>query len=50
MYPSMKLDMTGCEHLYGSLMTWDGVISKSMRLSPTASVGIGPNKFIAKLA
>jgi len=46
------LDMTGCEHLYGSLEDLGRAIKEQIyeTVSLTASVGIGPNKFIAKLA
>lgn len=46
------LDMTGCEHFYGSAQELGqavkGAILRATGL--TASVGIAPNKFLAKLA
>ena len=46
------LDMTGCEHLYESLEDLGRAIKRRIfeTVSLTASVGIGPNKFVAKLA
>ncbi|NLY29951.1 MAG: DNA polymerase IV [Firmicutes bacterium] len=46
------LDMTGCEHLYETLEDLGRAVKERIRetVSLTASVGIGPNKFIAKLA
>ena len=46
------LDMTGCEHLYESLEDIGRAVKQRIfeTVSLTASVGIGPNKFIAKLA
>ncbi|MGI6567564.1 MAG: DNA polymerase IV [Firmicutes bacterium] len=46
------LDMTGCEHLYQSLEDLGRAVKRKIfeTVSLTASVGIGPNKFIAKLA
>ncbi len=46
------LDMTGCEHLYHSLEHMGQSIKRRIydAVALTASVGIGPNKFIAKLA
>ena len=44
--------MTGCEHLYETLEDLGRAVKERIRetVSLTASVGIGPNKFIAKLA
>jgi DNA polymerase-4 len=46
------LDMTGCEHLYDTLYDLGQTIKQRIyeTVSLTASVGIGPNKFVAKLA
>lgn len=46
------LDMTGCEHLYPSVRSIGEAIRNAVRSASglTASVGIGPNKYIAKLA
>lgn len=46
------LDMTGCEHLYTSVRDIGHAIRRAIRESAglAASVGIGPNKYIAKLA
>jgi DNA polymerase-4 len=46
------LDMTGCEHFYESLEHMGLKIKKSIcdNTGLTASVGIAPNKFLAKLA
>lgn len=46
------LDMTGCEHFYSDLKTMGMTIKTRIKdkLHLTASVGIAPNKFLAKLA
>lgn len=46
------LDMTGCEHFYPSLEAMGSAIKKAIYRNTrlTASVGIAPNKFLAKLA
>lgn len=46
------LDMTGCEHLYGTFEDFGKAIKRHIyeTVSLTASVGIAPNKFVAKLA
>ena len=46
------LDMTGCEHFYSSLEHMGQALKKEIRRQTglTASVGIAPNKFLAKLA
>ncbi len=46
------LDMTGCEHLYESLEELGKAIKRRIyeTVSLTASVGIGSNMFVAKLA
>ena len=46
------LDLTGTTHFYGSLAELGGKLQASIYLavSLTASVGIAPNKFLAKLA
>jgi len=46
------LDITGCEHLYGTPTDLGKAIKRRIyeTVSLSASVGIGPNKFIAKLA
>jgi DNA polymerase-4 len=46
------LDMTGCEHLYPSAYGMGEAIRQAIKDASglTASVGIGPNKYIAKLA
>lgn len=46
------LDMTGCEHSYASLTEMGRYLKKRIweAVSLTASVGIGPNKLVAKLA
>ncbi len=46
------LDMTGCEHFYESLEDMGQRIKERIRsvTGVTASVGIAPNKFLAKLA
>lgn len=46
------LDMTGCEHFYDSLFDLGKAIKDRIyeTVSLTASVGIAPNKFTAKLA
>ncbi len=46
------LDMSGCEHFYGSLEAMGMAIKKAIsdQTHLTASVGIAPNKFLAKLA
>ncbi|NMB25316.1 MAG: DNA polymerase IV [Firmicutes bacterium] len=46
------LDMTGCEHLHTDLVAMGNSVKKAIyeSVALTASVGIGPNKFIAKLA
>lgn len=46
------LDMTGCEHLHADLKTMGNSVKRAIynSVALTASVGIGPNKFIAKLA
>lgn len=46
------LDMTGCEHLHDDLEDLGKSIKRAIydAVALTASVGIGPNKFIAKLA
>lgn len=46
------LDMTGCEHFYASLEDMGTRLKKrvSEAVGVTASVGIAPNKFLAKLA
>lgn len=46
------LDMTGCEHFYPNLEEMGLSLKKQIKqeVGLTASVGIGPNKFLAKLA
>ncbi len=46
------LDMTGCEHFYSSLEHMGQSLKRKIRAETglTASVGIAPNKFLAKLA
>ncbi|MDI9440543.1 MAG: DNA polymerase IV [Bacillota bacterium] len=46
------LDMTGCEHFYASLEDMGTALKRRIRAETglTASVGIAPNKFLAKLA
>ena len=46
------LDMTGCEHFYPSLRAMGLAIKEAIREATglTASVGVAPNKFLAKLA
>lgn len=46
------LDMTGCEHFYASLTHMGEEIKKRINNATglTASVGIAPNRFLAKLA
>jgi len=46
------LDMTGCEHFYPSLKAMGQAIKDRIKEETglTCSVGIGPNKFLAKLA
>lgn len=46
------LDMTGCEHFYPSLEAMGRALKDRIRteVGLTASVGIAPNKFLAKLA
>src|SRR5690606_30766687 len=46
------LDMTGCEHFYPSLHEMGKAIKEAIRTATglVASVGIAPNKFLAKLA
>ncbi|HHW72172.1 MAG TPA: DNA polymerase IV [Firmicutes bacterium] len=46
------LDMTGCEHFYSSLEEMGTCLKQRIREETglTASVGIAPNKFLAKLA
>mgnify|MGYP000928194467 CR=1 FL=1 len=46
------LDMTGCEHFYSSLEDMGHSLKTRIRKETglTASVGIAPNKFLAKLA
>lgn len=46
------LDMTGCEHFYSSLEDMGQSLKTRIRKETglTASVGIAPNKFLAKLA
>lgn len=46
------LDMTGCEHFYDSLEAMGMSLKKRIKETTglTASVGIAPNKFLAKLA
>lgn len=46
------LDMTGCEHFYPSLKAMGESLKKAIREATglVASVGIAPNKFLAKLA
>ena len=46
------LDMTGCEHLYDTFEDFGKAIKRHIyeTVSLTASVGIAPNKFVAKLA
>jgi Nucleotidyltransferase/DNA polymerase involved in DNA repair len=46
------LDMTGCEHFYPSLHEMGKAIKEAIREATglIASVGIAPNKFLAKLA
>ncbi len=46
------LDMTGCEHFYSSLEQMGQTLKNEIRKQTglTASVGIAPNKFLAKLA
>lgn len=46
------LDMTGCEHFYGSANEMGQAVKAAIRAATglTASVGIAPNKFLAKLA
>ncbi|MGI6651033.1 MAG: DNA polymerase IV [Limnochordia bacterium] len=46
------LDMTGCEHFYSSLEEMGKALKDRIRAKTglTASVGIAPNKFLAKLA
>lgn len=46
------LDMTGCEHFYPNLRAMGRQLKQAIydRVQLTASVGIAPNKFLAKLA
>lgn len=46
------LDMTGCEHFYKDLYDMGMTIKKAIKIKTglTASIGIAPNKFLAKLA
>ncbi|HXK97791.1 MAG TPA: DNA polymerase IV [Limnochordia bacterium] len=46
------LDMTGCEHFYPSLEAMGRAVKDRIKNETglTCSVGIGPNKFLAKLA
>lgn len=46
------LDMTGCEHFYNSLTDMGTAVKEQIQLETglTASVGIAPNKFLAKIA
>lgn len=46
------VDMTGCGHFYPSAAAMGAAIKECVRAATglTASVGIGPNKFVAKLA
>lgn len=46
------LDMTGCEHFYPSLEEMGLSLKRKLHqeVGLTASVGLGPNKFLAKLA
>lgn len=46
------MDMTGCEHFYANAAAMGADLKERIRKATglTASVGIGPNKFIAKLA
>ena len=46
------VDMTGCEHFYPGAAAIGAAIKERVRAATglTASVGVGPNKFIAKLA
>lgn len=46
------LDMTGCEHFYKDLYDMGAILKNRIKseVGITASVGIAPNKFLAKLA
>ncbi|HHY19056.1 MAG TPA: DNA polymerase IV [Firmicutes bacterium] len=46
------LDMTGCEHFYQDFTSMGQAVKRRIKekLNLTASVGIAPNKFLAKLA
>ena len=47
-----SMDFTGCEKIYGNLMSFAGFIQKTIseQLSLPCSIGIGSNKMIAKIA